>query len=89
MKSESIQPLTYRDAELYGEAPLNESKAKREEYVPAQYIGKRADLKDKKGDSYIDRNSDMWFFRPFGNSEWIRVNFDSLRFVRKRVKKKK
>lgn len=81
--------MTYRDAELYGEAPSTENRAKREEFVPAQYVGLRPDLRDRKGDSYFDRNSDMWVFRPAGDSEWYRVKFESLRFVKKRVKKKR
>jgi hypothetical protein len=89
MSEQSISPLTYRDAELFGDAPLNDSRAKREEFVPAQYVGKRKDLFEKKGDSYFDHISDKWMFRVKGESEWIRVNFDSLRFIRKRVKKRK
>jgi hypothetical protein len=88
MKAESIQPLTYRDAEMYGEAPLNENRAKREEYVDAQYVGNRKDLKGSKGDSYFDASADIWMYRPKGQTEWFRVMWDSLRFIPKRVKKK-
>jgi hypothetical protein len=90
MKQESIQPLTIRDAELYGEAPLNEERAPKEQYVPVHsYIGLNPKIKGKSGEAYMDRGSDKWMFRPSDSQEWYRVNFDSLRFSAPRIKKKK
>jgi hypothetical protein len=85
-----IQQLTIRDAEIFGDAPLTEKRVAREQYVDAQYTGLNSLIKNKKGDSYLDRESDgtRWMFRPYGSEEWYRVNFDSLRFVKKRTRKK-
>jgi hypothetical protein len=89
LKNGLAQPLSIRDAEIFGDAPTSETRAKREEFIPAQYVGRRADLKDAKGECYFDAPADVWKFRVKGGTEWFRVNFDSLRFMRKRVKKKK
>lgn len=89
MKQESIQPLTPRDAELYGDAPLSEERASKEQYVPVHaYVGLNPKIKGKSGEAYMDRGSDKWFFRIPGG-EWYRVNFDSLQFLPPRKRKKK
>jgi hypothetical protein len=87
--SEIITPLTYRDAELYGEAPLTESRATKEEFVPVfAYVGVNPRIKGKSGEAYMDKDS-WWMFRPKGSDEWYRVGFNSLQFSAPRKKKKK
>lgn len=66
-----------------------DTRAAREVYVDATYVGQKETLVGKKGECYSDRSTpSMWFFRALGDTEWYRVHFDSLRFIPKRVKKK-